>query len=168
MTARAWHTKTSRARDVAIRHGLGLMRRMCMISFRCLIALGAPLVQLRRCTLCFSMTSVLLPGIYIQLLAEPTCSQLDVFVPIHTVSSSGSHFDTLNMASVLATATKAAHSAATSLLSAAEVKVGSTIPIKVPIKEEAPDKPFTLEGISGKNVFVRYVLACHFARALHH
>ena len=72
------------------------------------------------------------------------------------------------MASVLATAIKAAHSAATSLLSAAEVKVGSTIPIKVSIKEDAPDKPFTLEGISGKNVFVRYVLARHFAGALHH
>ena len=39
---------------------------------------------------------------------------------------------------------------------------------KVFIKEDAPDKPFTLEGISGKNVFVRYVLACHFAGALHH
>ena len=55
-----------------------------------------------------------------------------------------------------------------SLLSAAEVKVGSTIPIKVSIKEDAPDKPFTLEGISGKNVFVRYVLARHFAGALRH
>ena len=72
------------------------------------------------------------------------------------------------MASVLATAIKAAHSAAMSLLSAAEVKVGSTIPIKVSIKEDAPDKPFILEGIPGKNVFVHYVLACHFAGALHH
>ena len=59
------------------------------------------------------------------------------------------------MASLLAGATKAAHSAATSLLSAAEVTVGSSIPIKVPVKEDAPDKTFTFEGISGKSVFVR-------------
>nr|VWP00735.1 Calcium influx-promoting protein ehs1 [Ganoderma boninense] len=58
------------------------------------------------------------------------------------------------MASLLAGATKTAHHLATSLLSAAEVKVGSTIPIKVPVKEDATDKTLTFESIKGKNVFV--------------
>ena len=61
------------------------------------------------------------------------------------------------MASLLAGATKTAHHLATSLLSAAEVKVGSTIPVKVPVKEDAPDKSLTFESIKGKNVFVRHV-----------
>ena len=59
------------------------------------------------------------------------------------------------MASLLAGATKTAHHLATSLLSAAEAKVGSTLPLKVPVKETDPEKPFTFEGIKGKNVFVR-------------
>ncbi|KAI0665483.1 Redoxin [Trametes maxima] len=58
------------------------------------------------------------------------------------------------MASLLSGATKTAHSLAPSLLSSAEVKVGSTVPIKVPVKEEDTEKPFTFEGIRGKNVFV--------------
>ncbi|KAI0776860.1 Redoxin [Trametes elegans] len=58
------------------------------------------------------------------------------------------------MASLLSTATKTAHHLATSLLSAAEAKVGSTLPVKVPIKEDDAEKPFTLEGVKGKNVFV--------------
>ncbi|KAI0631600.1 Redoxin [Trametes polyzona] len=58
------------------------------------------------------------------------------------------------MASLLAGATKTAHSLATSLLSSAEAKVGSTIPVKVPVKENDAEKPFTFEGIKGKNVFV--------------
>ncbi|KAI0819695.1 Redoxin [Trametes gibbosa] len=58
------------------------------------------------------------------------------------------------MASILATATKTAHSLATSLLSAAEVKVGSTLPTKVSVKEEDATAPFTFEGIKGKNIFV--------------
>ncbi|KAI0349841.1 Redoxin [Trametes cingulata] len=58
------------------------------------------------------------------------------------------------MASLLAGATKTAHSLATSLLSAAEAKVGSTIPLKVPVKEDDPQKTFTFEGIKGKNIFV--------------
>ena len=56
------------------------------------------------------------------------------------------------MASLLAGATKTAHHLATSLLSAAEAKVGATIPLKVPVKETDPEKPFTFKG---KNVFVR-------------
>ncbi|KAI9059369.1 Redoxin [Trametes sanguinea] len=59
------------------------------------------------------------------------------------------------MASLLAGATKTAHSLATSLLSAAEAKVGSTIPLKVPVKEDDAQKTFTFEGVlKGKNVFV--------------
>ncbi|KAH9848201.1 Redoxin-domain-containing protein [Lenzites betulinus] len=58
------------------------------------------------------------------------------------------------MASVLASATKTAHSLATSLLSAAEAKVGATIPTNVHIKEDDASAPFTLAAITGKNVFV--------------
>ncbi|KAI0808105.1 Redoxin [Fomes fomentarius] len=58
------------------------------------------------------------------------------------------------MASILSGATKTAHSLATSLLSAAEAKVGSTIPIKVPVKEDSAEKSFTFENITSKNVFV--------------
>ncbi|CDO76904.1 hypothetical protein BN946_scf184594.g11 [Trametes cinnabarina] len=59
------------------------------------------------------------------------------------------------MASLLAGATKTAHSLATSLLSVAEAKVGSTIPLKVPVKEDDPEKTFTFqERLKGKNVFV--------------
>ncbi|RPD58297.1 Redoxin [Lentinus tigrinus ALCF2SS1-7] len=58
------------------------------------------------------------------------------------------------MASFLSSATKTAHHLATSLLSAAEAKVGSIIPLKVPIKETDPEKTFTLEGITGKNLIV--------------
>ena len=64
------------------------------------------------------------------------------------------------MASLLSGATKTAHSLATSLLSAAEAKVGSTIPLKVTVKEDAEDKTFTFEGIKGKNVFVRRARIC--------
>jgi len=63
------------------------------------------------------------------------------------------------MASLLSTATQAAHSAAVSLMTAAEVKPGSTIPTKVPVKEEEAAKTFTLEGIKGINVFVRYPIS---------
>lgn len=59
------------------------------------------------------------------------------------------------MASLLSGATKTAHHLATSLLSAAEAKVGSTIPVKVPVKEDDAEKTFTFQGIKGKNVFVR-------------
>ena len=59
------------------------------------------------------------------------------------------------MASLLSGATKTAHHLATSLLSAAEAKVGSTIPVKVPVKEDDAQKTFTFEGIKGKNIFVR-------------
>ncbi|PCH34733.1 Redoxin [Wolfiporia cocos MD-104 SS10] len=58
------------------------------------------------------------------------------------------------MASILSSATHAAHSAAVSLMSSAEVKPGSTLPTSVPIKEEEPDKTFTVQGIKGKNIFV--------------
>ena len=60
------------------------------------------------------------------------------------------------MASILASATEAAHSAAASLLSAAQVKVGSTIPTSVSIKEDNPEQGFTFEGkLTGKNIIVR-------------
>ncbi|EPS93085.1 hypothetical protein FOMPIDRAFT_1026636 [Fomitopsis schrenkii] len=58
------------------------------------------------------------------------------------------------MASLLSTATQAAHSAAVSLMSAAEVKPGAVIPTKVPVKEEEATQTFTFEGIKGKNIFV--------------
>ncbi|KAH8105476.1 Redoxin [Cristinia sonorae] len=58
------------------------------------------------------------------------------------------------MASTLAQATATAHKAVTSLLSASQVTPGSTISTSVGIKETAPDKTFTLEGISGKNIIV--------------
>ncbi|KAH9840756.1 Redoxin [Rhodofomes roseus] len=58
------------------------------------------------------------------------------------------------MASLLSTATQVAHSAAVSLMSAAEVKPGATIPTKVPVKEEEAAKTFTFESIKGRNVFV--------------
>ncbi|KAH9939706.1 Redoxin [Epithele typhae] len=58
------------------------------------------------------------------------------------------------MATALVALASSAHSMATSLLSAAEVKVGSTIPIKVPVKESAPNESFTFENISGKSVIV--------------
>ncbi|RDX44652.1 Redoxin [Polyporus arcularius HHB13444] len=58
------------------------------------------------------------------------------------------------MASLLAGATKTAHHLATSLLSAAEAKVGSVIPLKVPVKENDAEQTFTFESLKGKNVFV--------------
>ena len=58
------------------------------------------------------------------------------------------------MASLLAGATKTAHHLATSLLSAAEAKVGSTLPLKVPVKEMDAEKPFTFEAVKGKNIIV--------------
>ncbi|KAI0075025.1 Redoxin [Panus rudis PR-1116 ss-1] len=58
------------------------------------------------------------------------------------------------MASYVATITQAAHHAVTSLLSAAQVKPGSTIATSVEVKENAPDQTFKLEGISGKNIIV--------------
>lgn len=62
------------------------------------------------------------------------------------------------MASILASATQAAHSAAASLLSAVQIKPGSTIPTSVSVKEDSPEHGFTLEGLTGKNVFVRIYL----------
>ena len=61
------------------------------------------------------------------------------------------------MASLLSGATKTAHSLATSLLSAAEVKVGSTIPAKVAVKEDSAESTFTFDSLNGKNIFVRSV-----------
>ncbi|KZT01681.1 Redoxin [Laetiporus sulphureus 93-53] len=58
------------------------------------------------------------------------------------------------MASLLSSATEMAHHAAVSLLSSSEVKVGSTIPTSVPVKENEADKTFTFKGISGKNLFI--------------
>ena len=71
------------------------------------------------------------------------------------------------MASLLSTATQAAHSAAVSLMSAAEVKPGATIPTKVPVKEEDATQTFTFEGIKGRNVFVRYGAPWNICRNLH-
>ncbi|OCH92917.1 Redoxin [Obba rivulosa] len=59
------------------------------------------------------------------------------------------------MASFLATATQAAHSAITSLLSAAEIKPGGTVPTSVPVKEDDAAQTFTFEGkLTGRNVFL--------------
>lgn len=57
------------------------------------------------------------------------------------------------MASILASATQAAHSAAAGLLSKAHVTPGSTLPAGVHVKEDAPDKTFEL-ALTGKNVIV--------------
>lgn len=84
------------------------------------------------------------------------------------------------MASILSSVTNAAHSAAASLLSAAQIQagesilptnahivaetnfryssltwmIGGTIPTSVTVKEDAADKPFNFEGLTGKNIFV--------------
>lgn len=58
------------------------------------------------------------------------------------------------MASLVASATDAAHSAAVSIMSAAQVKPGATLPVSVPVKEQEAAKTFTLDGLSGKNVLV--------------
>lgn len=65
------------------------------------------------------------------------------------------HFAQHTMASVLASATQAAHSAAISLFTAAQVQPGSTIPIDVPIKEDSPEQTFTFDNLKGKTIFVR-------------
>jgi hypothetical protein len=48
------------------------------------------------------------------------------------------------MTSILASATQAAHSAAASYLSKAQVTPGSVIPTGIKVKEDAPDAPFEL------------------------
>ncbi|KIP01531.1 hypothetical protein PHLGIDRAFT_112953 [Phlebiopsis gigantea 11061_1 CR5-6] len=58
------------------------------------------------------------------------------------------------MASVLSSVTNAAHSAAVSLLSSAQVQPGASLPTKVSVKEQAADEELTFESLTGKNVFV--------------
>lgn len=58
------------------------------------------------------------------------------------------------LASTAASAAKAAHAGAASLLSAAQVKVGATIPSST-VKEDDPQAAFSLgEGLTGKNIIV--------------
>lgn len=57
------------------------------------------------------------------------------------------------MASILASATQAVHSAAASLLAKAQIEPGATIPLQK-VKEDAADTPFPLV-LKGKNVIVR-------------
>lgn len=83
------------------------------------------------------------------------------------------------MASVLSSVTNAAHSAAVSLLSSATVEAGTlsslplveaflthergggSLPIKVPVKEQAADEQITFETLTGRNVFVgTSVISC--------
>lgn len=64
------------------------------------------------------------------------------------------------MASLLASATDAAHHAAATLLTPAQVKPGSTIPTAVPVKEDSPTDTFTFEGLAGLNVFVSLRRSC--------
>ncbi|GBE85759.1 Putative peroxiredoxin [Sparassis crispa] len=56
--------------------------------------------------------------------------------------------------SLLSSTIQTAHAAVTSLLSAAEVKPGSTIPTSALVKEDSSTETFTFEGLTGKNVFV--------------
>ncbi|KAH9946572.1 Redoxin [Amylocystis lapponica] len=58
------------------------------------------------------------------------------------------------MTTMLASATDAAHHAAATLLSPAQITPGSTIPTAVPVKEDSPTETFTFEGLTGLNVFV--------------
>lgn len=62
-----------------------------------------------------------------------------------------------NMTSILASATQAAHSAAASILAKAEIKPGESLPAAT-VKEDNPEKSFTLNDIPGKIVIVR---TCH-------
>lgn len=57
------------------------------------------------------------------------------------------------MASIITGATRAAHSAVATVLSAAQIPVGEAIPSK-PVKEDDPVKPVTLD-LAGKNIIVR-------------
>lgn len=57
------------------------------------------------------------------------------------------------MASLLAGAARAAHSAAASVLAVGQISVGDEIPARN-IKEDNPEKSFTLD-LSGKNIIVR-------------
>lgn len=57
------------------------------------------------------------------------------------------------MASALTNVAHAAHSAAAAILSAAQVKVGESIPQK-PVKEEDPAHSITLD-LTGMNIIVR-------------
>lgn len=57
------------------------------------------------------------------------------------------------MASILAGAARAAHSAVASVLAAGQVGVGDEIPA-LNVKEDNPEKSFKLD-LSGKNVIVR-------------
>lgn len=63
------------------------------------------------------------------------------------------------MTSLLASATQAAHSAAASLLAKAEIKPGENIPAAT-VKEDNPEKSFTLNDIPGKIVIVRTYQSC--------
>lgn len=67
------------------------------------------------------------------------------------------------MASLLSTATQAAHSAAVSFMSSAEIKPGASIPTKVPVKEEEATQTLTFEGIKGRNIFVRILCGMYAA-----
>ncbi|KAH7919676.1 Redoxin [Leucogyrophana mollusca] len=56
------------------------------------------------------------------------------------------------MASILTGAARAAHSAAATMLSAAQITVGEPIPAK-PVKEEDPERAITLD-LTGKNIII--------------
>ena len=58
------------------------------------------------------------------------------------------------MASVIASATQAAHSAVTSVLSAAQIKIGDAIP-DAKVKETSPQETLSLAGLPGRNIIVR-------------
>jgi hypothetical protein len=62
------------------------------------------------------------------------------------------------MASFITGAAHAAHSAAATILSAAQITAGEEISVKS-VKEDDPDKTLTLD-LTGKNIIVRSVL--HF------
>lgn len=59
------------------------------------------------------------------------------------------------MTSLLSSAAQVAHKAASNLLSAAEIKIGETIPPSHSVKEDSPEKSFAIQNLQGKNIFVR-------------
>lgn len=58
------------------------------------------------------------------------------------------------MTTLLSSAAQVAHKAVTNLLSAAEIKIGQTIPAQHTVKEDDAQKGFTIQNLQGRNVFV--------------
>lgn len=60
------------------------------------------------------------------------------------------------MTSAIATAARAAHAVATSILGHAQIQAGATIPAATDLKENAADETIQLD-LAGKNIIVSYL-----------